>query len=278
MLLEKNRILGFIGGGNMAEALVRGLLAAGAVKADQMIVADPSAERRALLSKRYTVKTTESNEDVAKESAVLVIAVKPGLVPQVGERIGALGDKSQLVISIAAGVPLSVLADGWGSKALARAMPNTPSLIGLGAAGVCFRKTDDEQRALVRGLLEAVCTSVVEMDKEEQLDAVTGLSGSGPAYVFEFIEALADGGVLMGLSREQALSLAASTVEGAARMVRENGDHPALLKDRVASPGGTTIAGLAALEKRAFRSAAIEAVRAATTRSRELGERAKKKH
>ncbi len=272
----KDLTIGFLGAGNMAEALARGLLAAKAALPSQLRAADPSEARRKLFEKDLGVQAGTSNTEVAKAADVLVLAVKPGLVAPVGAEVGALGKKTQLVISIAAGIPLDAIEAGWKGKPLARVMPNTPALVSCGAAAVCYRNAGDKEKEIVREILGAVGL-VVEVEKESLLDAVTGLSGSGPAYVFEFIEALADGGVLMGLPRDQALQLAAATVEGAARMVRKTGEHPASLKDKVASPGGTTIAGLAALESRGFRSSAIEAVRAATERSRELAAEAKKK-
>ncbi len=276
-MLASDLTIGFLGAGNMAEALARGLLAAKTLPAARILAADPSEARRKLFAGTLGVQASTGNAEVAKASSILILAVKPGLVGPIGAEVGALGPKDQLVISIAAGVPLDVIEAHWKGKPLARVMPNTPALVGAGASAVCFRNARQKHRDTTKEILRAAGETVVEVEKEALLDAVTGLSGSGPAYVFEFIEALSDGGVLAGLPRDQALALAAATVEGAAKMVRQTGEHPAVLKDRVASPGGTTIAGLAALEAGGFRAAAIEAVRAAAARSAELGAEAKKK-
>ena len=268
-MIKSDDIIGFVGGGNMAEAMIRGLLAAKAAAPANIHVSEPFEVRRTHLSKEYGVKVGEKNADVATAATLLVLAVKPDLVSKCIDEVKGKSPKSQIVVSIAAGVPLSVIEES--DRTCARVMPNTPALVGAGASAVFFSGCNEEQRGKVLALLKALGPTVVEVAKEEQLDAVTGLSGSGPAYVFEFIEALSDGGVRMGLTRQQALELAAATVEGAARMVRETKAHPAQLKDQVTSPGGTTIAGCAVLEARGFRSAAIEAVTAAALRSKELG-------
>lgn len=270
-MLSNDDIIGFIGGGNMAEAMIRGLIASNLVSKERIRVSEPFAARRTHLSDAYGIEVSEKNSAVAEVATVLVLAVKPDMVAACLEEVEAMGPADQVRVSIAAGVPLSVICPKPKARACARVMPNTPALVGAGASAVHFCGCDEAQREKVLSVLKALGPTVVEVAKEELLDAVTGLSGSGPAYVFEFIEALSDGGVRMGLSRAQALELAAATVEGAARMVRETGTHPAQLKDQVTSPGGTTIAGCAVLEAHGFRSAAIEAVTAAAQRSKELG-------
>lgn len=266
--------VGFVGGGAMAEALVAGLVAAG-VPGDRLRVSDPVAARRDHLEKRFGIGVTASNAEAVDGSDLAVVAVKPGLVTEV---LGALVAASPsapapLWVSIAAGVPLRRLAGALPDGArIVRAMPNTPALVRAGATAIVASDTcsaADRDRA--RALFETV-GSVWQAPSEALLDAVTGLSGSGPAYVFVFLEALSDAGVRVGLPRDAASLLACQTVLGAARLVLETGRHPAQLKDQVTSPGGTTIAGLERLEAGGLRAAVYEAVAAATARSRQLGE------
>ncbi|HEV8550022.1 MAG TPA: pyrroline-5-carboxylate reductase [Polyangiaceae bacterium] len=263
--------IGFVGGGNMAAALVRGLLASGRVAPAAVRVSDPSEARRSALARDHGIQTEESNAAVARFATVVVLAVKPGFVAAaLGSIAGALAPGT-LVISIAAGVPLAAL-EGLlpAGTHVVRAMPNTAATALAGAtafaAGSHATREDLEQ---ARELFESVGTAVVV--DEALLDAVTGLAGSGPAYVMLVIEALADGGVKMGLPREAALALAAQTVYGSAKLLLETKEHPARLKDMVTSPGGTTIAGLHALESGGLRAALMDAVERATLRSRELG-------
>lgn len=202
---------------------------------------------------------------------MIFLAVKPQLVPEVLGQVSGVDVGGKLFVSIAAGVTLARLAEGLRTPRVIRVMPNTPCLIGKGAAAYSRGPgaTTDDGR-LVHQLIEAI--AYVEELPETLLDAVTGLSGSGPAYVYQMIEALSDGGVRMGLPRQIATRLAAATVIGAGEMVQSSGEHPAVLKDRVTSPGGTTIAGLQTLEQHGFRSAVMAAVASATVRSRELGQ------
>jgi pyrroline-5-carboxylate reductase len=219
------------------------------------------------------IPTTHSNVEVVRQCDILVLAVKPQAVAGLLDEIGKEVTPRHLVISIAAGVTVKQIAEKLrpGTRII-RVMPNTPALVAAGAAGIAAgpSATHDDV-ALAERLFNAVGTAVVV--PEHQLDAVTGLSGSGPAFVFVLIEALADGGVRMGLPRDVAQTLAAQTVAGAGFMVLETGQHPAALKDAVASPGGTTIAGLHALERAGFRAAAMDAVEAATRRAGELGKK-----
>jgi pyrroline-5-carboxylate reductase len=263
--------IGFIGAGQMAQALARGFVAARLVEARQIVAADPMAGAIETFSKVIPgAERLADNRRVVERSEIVVLAVKPQQVPAVlAELRGHVGG-DKLLISIAAGVRLKTLADGLGAARLVRVMPNTPCLVGMSASayslGPGSTPADGE---LVAKLLGAVGRAL-PVD-EKLLDAVTGLSGSGPAYVYVMIEALTDGAVRMGLPREVAATLAAQTFKGAAEMVLTTGEHPAALKDRVASPGGTTIAGLQALEAGGVRAALMAAVEAATRRAIELG-------
>lgn len=266
--------IGFIGGGAMGEALAAGVLAAG-VPARQVHAADPDPARRKQLEQALGIETSDDNASVVAASDLVVLAVKPGLVSGVLAGLagaGAAALAAPLWISIAAGVPIAALREALPNGArIIRAMPNTPALVRSGAtAFVASADCSAQDRALARALFEGVGMAW-EAPAETLLDAVTGLSGSGPAYVFVFLEALSDAGVRMGLPREAASALALQTVLGAARLAQESGRHPAALKDQVTSPGGTTIAGLERLEAGGLRAAVYEAVAAATRRSQELG-------
>jgi pyrroline-5-carboxylate reductase len=262
--------VGFIGAGRMARALAGGLAHAGLVKPEQIIAADPDAgARQQLLNQTPGSKGAKSNRELVEQSDVVVLAVKPQQLAAATVDLASVA-AGKLVVSILAGVRLAKLAAALPGARLVRVMPNTPALVGQGASAYALgpnASTADGE--LVDALLSAVGRAF-RVD-ENLLDAVTGLSGSGPAFVYVAIEALADGGVRMGLPRDIALALAAQTVKGAAEMVLATGDHPAVLKDRVASPGGTTIAGLQELENGGLRATLIAAVEAATHRSTELG-------
>ncbi|MCA9246831.1 MAG: pyrroline-5-carboxylate reductase [Planctomycetales bacterium] len=276
-MANKKTTLGFIGAGQMAKALAGGFVRAGLVAAEDIWAADPSpASRDAFAQAVPGCQFADSNRTVAQNVNVLVLAVKPQYMNEALASVrGAVGGE-HLVISIAAGVPLAALAAGLGETTrLVRVMPNTPCLVGQAASGFSANSAATEaDRLLVAELIGAVGRAFAV--DEKLLDAVTGLSGSGPAFVYVMIEALADGGVQMGLPRDVAAALAAQTVRGAAEMVLSTGEHPAALKDKVASPGGTTIAGLAALEAAGVRPALIGAVRAATERSVTLGQEAQR--
>jgi pyrroline-5-carboxylate reductase len=263
--------IGLIGAGQMATALAQGFVKAGLVPAEGILASDPAHEARSRFAQATGAQTTPDNLQVVAASDVLFLAVKPQQIGAILAELRGGLTTGQLVVSIAAGIRLEVLAKELGPEIrMARVMPNTPCLVGRGACGYCLgpRATPDDAR-LVAQLLGAV--GVCYQVEERLLDAVTGLSGSGPAFVYVIIEALSDGGVRMGLPRAVASGLAAQTVLGAAEMVLATGEHPAVLKDRVASPGGTTIAGLKALELGRLRAALIEAVEAAARRSAELG-------
>jgi pyrroline-5-carboxylate reductase len=266
----KAQRIGFLGAGAMGEALAGGLVAAG-VPREQIRLADPQADRRAAVSAALGVATGDDNAALVRDSDVVVVAIKPGLVAAVLSQKGVASARP-LWISIAAGVSLANLAAALPAGArIVRAMPNTPALVRAGATAYAANAAATaEDRALAHALF-ASAGLAWEAPDESLLDAVTGLSGSGPAYVFVFLEALADAGVRVGLPRDVAQRLATQTVLGAAQLARDSGAHPAQLKDRVTSPGGTTIAGLARLEAAGFRAAVLDAVEAATQRSRELG-------
>ena len=269
MLTQK---IGFVGAGQMARALAAGFVKAGLVQPSQILASDVApAAVEALRQAVPGARAVPSNTALAAEADVLLLAVKPQQIPAVLAELRPALKPNHLVISIAAGVRLAALGKGLGeSVRLVRVMPNTPCLVGKSASGYCLGATTSAaDGALVAELLGAVGRAFAV--DEKQLDAVTGLSGSGPAFVFLVIEALSDGGVRMGLTRDVALALAAQTVLGSAEMVLQTGDHPAVLKDRVTSPGGTTIAGLQALEAGGLRATLMAAVEAATRRSIELG-------
>jgi pyrroline-5-carboxylate reductase len=269
--VKLDKPIGFIGGGNMAEALIRGLLEGAKVKPELIGASGPRAERLAELNERYRIRTSTHNATLCEQSNVVVLAVKPQIMKKVlGEVAGTLVPGT-LVISVAAGVSIAAIERQLPSGArVVRAMPNTPALVRAGATAIAAGEHATEQDlALARFIFEAVGLTVV-LD-EAQLDAVTGLSGSGPAYVFLIMEALADAGVKVGLSRRTAQRLAAQTVLGSAKLLLETELHPGQLKDMVTSPGGTAIAGLHTLEQGGLRTTLINAVEAATRRARELG-------
>jgi pyrroline-5-carboxylate reductase len=261
----------FLGGGNMAEALLKGLLSGLAVAPGHIIATDVLQGRRDYLKATYGITTSADNAQAVRDSDVVILAVKPQVMPEVLRGMAPVVSRDKLVISIAAGITLQTLQKALGPESrVVRVMPNTPALVLSGAAGISPGAAATEQDvALVEQIFSAVGRAVVVHD--DLMDAVTGLSGSGPAFVFAFIEALSDGGVLMGLSRPVATVLAAQTVLGAAKMVLETGKHPGELKDMVTSPAGTTIAGMHALESSGLRGVMMEVVRRATERSVALG-------
>ena len=267
------KTIGFIGGGKMARALIKGILASKLVTPKRIIASEPITAVREELARETKIRIKANNSDVVKVADVIVLAVKPDIVMPVLAQLKPILSASQLVISIAAGVTLETLQGGLSSNArVIRVMPNTPAQVSAGAAAFSLGKNAKAEDAeIARKILGSV--GIVFELPEKQLDAVTGLSGSGPAYVFVMIEALSDGGVAMGLPRDVAIRLAAQTVLGSAKMVLETGKHPGELKDAVASPGGTTIEGLRALESGKIRAAFIEAVRAATEKSKALGQK-----
>ena len=268
--IEDKRIA-FIGAGNMGEALIKGLLAAGRVRPEQLIATDVRTDRLETIRKTYQVETLTNNAEAATKAQILILAVKPQVMD--GVLIGLRGAVAEdhLFLSIAAGIRTGFVEGRFPHPTrVIRIMPNTPALLLAGASAIApGRHATPQDLKIARQIFETV-GQVVQVE-EKLMDAVTGLSGSGPAYVFVVIEALVDAGVRMGLPRETATLLVAQTVLGAARMVLETGKHPADLKDMVTSPGGTTVAGLHVLEQAGIRGTLMAAVEAATRRAQELG-------
>lgn len=272
-----DKTIGFIGAGNMAEAMIRGLLRGGDFAIAQIAASGPREERMRELRDTYGIYATTDNK-VPAASEIVVLAVKPQILSRVLEEVGSTISPEALVISIAAGVPVGAIQQHLASGTrVVRAMPNTPALVDAAATAIArgehARESDLED---AKRIFDAIGTTVV-LD-EAQLDAVTGLSGSGPAYVFLILEALSDAGVKVGLSRRTSQLLAAQTLLGSAKLLLETNEHPGRLKDMVTSPGGTAITGLHTLENGGVRTTLINAVEAATNRSRELGEAIWKKN
>ncbi|MFA9412709.1 MAG: pyrroline-5-carboxylate reductase, partial [Deltaproteobacteria bacterium] len=261
----------FVGAGNMAGALIRGLIGTGTVPADRIIAADPDQDRLRALEAELEIRVTSDNAEAVKDATVVVLAIKPQVFAQVLPGLSGALPADALLISIAAGISTRIIERSFpdGSRVV-RTMPNTPALVGAGASAIAggTHATDDDLE-LAETLFRSVGIAV--RVPEKQIDAVTGLSGSGPAYVFAMIEALRDAGAREGLPEETALQLAAQTVFGAARLLLDEKEAPEVLRDRVTSPGGTTRAGLDALAAAGFADAIMGAVRAATRRSVELG-------
>lgn len=259
-----------VGGGQMGRALVGGMLAGKVITPEGLHVVDPSAESRLWWKEHHSdVQVGDDLKSAVSSADIVLLAVKPNVIPAVTQQHATLL-AGKLVVSIAAGISLQQLCDWIGHQRVVRVMPNTPSLVGAGASAYCAaNEVTAEDLKQIDAMLASVGIAL-QVD-ESQMDAVTGLSGSGPAYVCLIVEALADGGVLAGLSRPVAMKLAAQTVLGTAKMIAQTGRHPGELKDAVASPGGTTIAALKVLEQNGLRGALVEAVAASAKRSKELG-------
>ncbi|MFC1592191.1 pyrroline-5-carboxylate reductase [Thermodesulfobacteriota bacterium] len=267
----KNLKLGIIGGGIMAENILRGLLSSETLAPGQVMVSDLSPDRLSYLKDSYKVKTILDNSEILSKNEVIILAVKPQNMKGLLEQVRPSSGPEKLFLSIAAGLKAEAIARGLGGRGrIIRIMPNTAARVLESASALCRGPgaTLDDLN-LAKHLFESIGQAVVV--NEELMDAVTGLSGSGPAYIFLIVEALADAGVKAGLPRPVALNLAAQTCFGAAKLVLETGEHPGVLKDQVTSPGGTTISGLHALEQQGLRGALMDAVQAAVARSRELG-------
>jgi pyrroline-5-carboxylate reductase len=263
--------ISFIGAGNMAEALIRGLLRGNVFAPADVTASGPREERMGELRERFGIRTTTDNREAAK-AAIVVLSVKPQILSRVLDQVGDGISSDTLVISIAAGVPVSAIQSRLApGTRVVRAMPNTPALVDAAATAIAGGEhARDEDLAAAKRIFDAVGITVI-LD-ESQMDAVTGLSGSGPAYVFLILEALSDAGVKVGLSRRNSQLLAAQTLLGSAKLLIETNEHPGRLKDMVTSPGGTAITGLHTLENGGLRTTLMNAVEAATRRSRELGE------
>jgi len=268
----RDRQVGLIGTGNIGEALIKGLLHGHVCKPEQIFCSDTRLERLKSIREMYGVKGTSHNIEIAKHSDILILAVKPQIMKQVVSEVTKHLDLSKLIISIAAGVPLDAI-ESCAKKELKliRVMPNICVSVREGISAIAGGKhVTKEDLMIAKTIFDSVGKSL--FIEENLLDAVTGLSGSGPAYIFLIIDALADAGVKVGLSRDDALLLASQTVLGAAKMLIETGEHPGKLKDSVTSPGGTAIAGLHTLEEGGLRTTLINAVEVATQRSKALGE------
>ncbi len=269
MLNDKK--VAFVGGGAIAEAIVGGIIKAGLVLPQQITVCDISQERRGHMENKFGVNASADAAQVAPAVDVLFLTVKPQVIQSVLDSLNGVVRVATTVISVVAGTSTDVLQEKLAGVPIVRVMPNTPVAVGEGMAAITLGKYADQQSAeLATMLFSAVGRTV--MVAESAMDAVTGLSGSGPGYAYVMIDALADAGVRVGLPRTVALTLAAQTLLGAARMVLETGEHPAKLRDMVTSPGGTTIAGIHVLEQSGVRAALIDAVVCATERSREMGQ------
>jgi pyrroline-5-carboxylate reductase len=269
--MDIERTLGFLGGGNMAEALIRGLVRGGHASPDRIVASGPREERLAELASAFGIRTTVDNRELARQAQILVLSVKPQIIDRVLIEVADQVQPGALILSLAAGVSTQAIERRLPSGArVIRSMPNTPALVGAGATAIAGgAHAEPSDLDMAKFVFDAVGITVVL--EESQLDAVTGLSGSGPAYIFLILEALADAGVKVGLSRRTAQKLAAQTVMGSAKLLLDTDGHPGQLKDMVTSPGGTAIAGLHTLEQGGLRTTLINAVEAATLRSRELG-------
>ena len=266
-----DKTIGFLGAGNMAEALIRGLVQDGVVTPERIVASGPRGDRLAELAEAYRVETTTDNAALARQAEILVLAVKPQILERVLREVASAIPPGTLVVSVAAGIDTATIESHLPSGArVVRAMPNMPALVRAGATAIARgRHATDADLVEAKTIFDAVGLTIV-LD-ESQLDAVTGLSGSGPAYIFLILEALADAGVKVGLSRRNAQRLAAQTVMGSAKLLLDTDEHPGKLKDMVTSPGGTAIAGLHTLEEGGLRTTLINAVETATKRARELG-------
>ena len=266
-----NKKIGFIGCGNMAQAMIGGILEAGKYSAKDIIVSDLNEESLSKVHKNYGVSIATNNVHIAREADILVLAVKPNLYSVVIEEIKKEVKDSVIIITIAAGISIESTQNSFDRDIkIIRVMPNTPSMVGEGMASMSPNKhVESTEIKEVRGIFESFGKS--EIVDEKLMDVVTSVSGSAPAYVYMFIEAMADGAVLDGMPRDKAYKMAAQTVLGAAKMVIETGIHPGQLKDMVCSPGGTTIEAVAVLEEKGLRNAVITAMRKCTEKSKEMG-------
>ena len=268
--MKKDICVGLIGGGQMGEALIRGMIASGLLDANNIMVAEPDSERRAYMIEKYSIAGTDQAVDLCSFARVLILAVKPQIVRPVLNQYREYISPEHLLISIAAGISIGLMEELIGKRRIIRVMPNTPALVLAGASGLSpNQEASGEDLDLAMEIFAAIGTCVHV--PESLLDAVTGLSGSGPGHVFTFIEAMIDGGVLAGLPRPVATELVLQTVYGSAKLALETGKNPAELKGMVTSPGGTTIAGIHELELGSLRGTVMAAVDRASKRSRELG-------
>ncbi|MEE9165171.1 MAG: pyrroline-5-carboxylate reductase [Nitrospinota bacterium] len=276
----KDKKIAFIGSGNMAEALISSLIDSSVFNPNDILCSDISKKRLEYVHNNYNIHTSSDNIDAAQKADIIILSVKPQIILKVLDQISETVDSSKLIISIAAGISLDLIQkalskEGAKTFRLIRAMPNTPALVQTGATALTKGAHASENDLKAAFEIFSAVGKAVEIN-EDLMDAVTGLSGSGPAYVFLIIDALADAGVKVGLPKDISMTLSVQTVLGAAKLASESEDHPAKLKDMVTSPGGTTIAGINSLEEGNLKAVLMNAVEAATQRSRELGSIQKK--
>jgi pyrroline-5-carboxylate reductase len=265
------RRITFIGSGAMGEAMIKGMVAQELVQAAQIMASDPIAARREQMKSQFGVTTTDSNTQAVQDADVVILSVKPQILPRVMVELKGKIPEQALVLSIVAGVPIATMKNGLGHERIVRTMPNTPAQVGKGmTVWVATPAVSAEQRLQTQQILNALGEQVMVED-EHYLDMATGLSGSGPGYVFLLIEAMIDAGVHIGFGRADALKIVLQTIDGSVELVRSTGLHPAELKNRVTSPAGTTAAGLFELEQSGVRAAILRAVEAAYRRSEALG-------
>ncbi|WP_457641546.1 pyrroline-5-carboxylate reductase [Persephonella sp.] len=264
--------VGVIGCGNMGEAIIKGIIEKGGIPSTQIVVSDINKERVNQIVNRYNVAGTGSNRKVVEMSEIIILSVKPKDLEKTLSPVKSFFSEDKVIVSVLAGTKIQKIKNIIGENIpVVRVMPNTPAIVGEGAIGISFDSImDNNRKKEIEDLFRSL--GLVVVVDESLMDVITGLSGSGPAYVFSFIDALAQGGVKGGLSYKDALDLAVQTVLGAAKLLKESGEHPSILRDKVSSPAGTTIYGLHALEKGAFRNCVINAVEEATKRSKELSE------
>ncbi|MEW9096347.1 MAG: pyrroline-5-carboxylate reductase [Clostridiaceae bacterium] len=262
-----SKFIGIIGCGNMAQAIVEGIVKSKIVETENIMVSDMDEEKLNYMRKKHNIKTTKSNTEVALNSDVIVLAVKPNIYAPVVEEIKDKVKNNVVIVTIAAGISIDFIEKGFGKDIkVVRTMPNTPALVGEGMTALCYNNFNKEEDVnYIVNIFESF--GKVEIINEKLMDVVPAISGSSPAYVYMFIEALADGGVLDGLPRDKAYKMAAQAVLGAAKMVLETGEHPGALKDKVCSPGGTTIEAVYSLEKNNFRGAVIKAMKKCTEKT-----------
>lgn len=260
--------VGFIGCGNMAKAMISAIVKSGLVESENIIASNRSIESLESIGKQYNISIAKDNIELAKKCDIIFLAVKPNLYQKVMNEIKDYVAKDKIYVSIAPGKTIDFLEDGLGKETkILRTMPNTPSMVGEGMTAICPNNNiDSEELELMKKLIGSF--GIAELIEEKLFDAVVAVSGSSPAYVFMFIEAMADAGVLQGMPRAQAYRFASQAVLGSAKMVLELGKHPGELKDMVCSPGGTTIEAVAVLEERGMRSAVIEAMRVCAEKSK----------
>jgi pyrroline-5-carboxylate reductase len=268
--------IAFIGGGAMAEAIIKRMIAEGLAQPEQICVSEPVPARRDYMTSCYGTAVEEDNLAAVKDAKTIVFAIKPQVLDEVMPDLHNHLSSDVLVISIMAGIRISTLRDGLNHARIVRSMPNTPAQIGKGmTVWTATTAVNARDREHAQAILEAMGEAIFVVD-EHYLDAATGLSGSGPGYVFLLIEALIDAGVHVGFSYSDARQLVLQTIEGSVALMRENGTHPATLRNQVTSPGGTTAAGILELERHGVRSALIEAVNSAYLRSKQLGDLSEK--